>query len=485
MDTIIAREKELAELEDIFHSNYPEFLAIYGRRRVGKTFLISEFFCNKGLYFELTGIKDASIATQLKNFATAFSDLFFRGKPITPPENWFDAFTQLRYQIEKYEGDRRIILFFDELPWLASQQSKFLQALEHFWNRYMSRDKRVILIICGSATAWMIRNILDARGGLHGRVTRTIRLMPFNLIETERFLKSRNIDLDRKQIIEIYMAMGGVGQYLAQVKRGRSSSQIIQEVCFSESGYLAKEFYRLYTSLFDNYEHHTAIIKALASHSIGLTRDDLLKKVGLMSGGTASKVLNELEESGFILSVPSFGKHKTGWIFRLIDPFSLFYLKWIEKANLKIGQIEDNYWTKQQISQSWAIWAGYAFENICMTHVDQIKWALGLSGVSSTQSQWLFRPTKESFEKGAQIDLIIARADNCINLCEVKFYKSEFNLKADYAQVLENKKKIFREQTKTKKTLFTTLITSYGAKKNKNFFRVIDQQLSMHDLFHD
>ncbi len=483
---IIAREKEINELETIFHSDNAEFLVIYGRRRVGKTFLISNFFREKGLYFELTGIKGASLSTQLKNFAIVYSDVFSKSQPVIPPKTWLDAFTLLRRQIEKLSADRKIILFFDELPWLASSRSGFLQAFEHFWNRYLSRDNRVILVVCGSAAAWMIRNILDARGGLHGRITRIIRLLPFNLMETERFLRSRKVNLDRKQIIEIYMAMGGVAQYLSQVKQGLSSSQVIQEVCFSESGYLTREFYRLYSSLFSNFEHHVAVIKILSNHSGGLSRDDLLSELKIKSGGTASRVLHELEESGFIMSIPSLGKRKVKWIYRLIDPFSLFYLKWIEKKNLKMGYVENHYWTKQQTSQSWAAWAGYAFENICYLHINQIKAALGLAGISSSQAAWSFRPKKgKSDQKGVQIDLVIERADNCINLCEMKFHKTEFVLTKNYAKEIEVRKRIFEEQTQTKKTLFNTLITAYGAKRNEHYLGVIDQQLDMHSLFRD
>ncbi len=481
METIVAREKEVKELEGVLKSESAEFLAVYGRRRIGKTFLIHKFFQDKGLYFEFTGIKDASLSTQLKNFAIAFSDLFLKGQVMPTPKTWVDAFTALRRQIERFKEKRPIILFFDELSWISTPRSGFLQALEHFWNRYVSRDRRVILVVCGSAAAWMIRNILDARGGLHGRVTRVMRLMPFTLSETERFLQFRKLELDRKQIVEIYMAMGGVAHYLTQIRRGHSSSQIIQEVCFSESGLLSREFYRLYSSLFDNYEHHVAVVKALARHSNGLSRDKLLEELGVQSGGSASKILNELEESGFILSVPSYGKRKVGWLFRLIDPFSLFYLKWIEKADLKIGHLEKNYWEKKQRSQEWAAWAGYAFENVCLMHVDQIKWALGLSAVTSTQSQWSYRSNNK---QGAQIDLIIDRADQCINLCELKFYKSIFSINKGYAQTLENKKNSFQEQTQTKKTLFTTLIASFGVKHNPHYLQVVDQDLDLNALYH-
>ena len=313
---IRTRRKEIQKLTKIIESDRAELLAVYGRRRIGKTHLIHQFFSDKGMYFEMTGIKGATLNVQLSNFIEAFSDCFGEISSITYTKSWFEAFPLLRKKIAAVKGEERIILFFDELPWLARRKSGFLEAFEHFWNRYMSRDKRIILVICGSAAAWMIKKVLNARGGLHGRVTQTIRLLPFTLHETEEFLKSRNVVLNQKQLVEVYMAFGGVAQYLLQIERGKSSGQIIQDVCFSQSGYLMHEFHRLYASLFDNYESHIAVIRLLAKHSKGLTREEIIRGLKWSSGGGLSKIFTELEESGFILGVPSFGKKKTLWGYR-------------------------------------------------------------------------------------------------------------------------------------------------------------------------
>ena len=262
--TIIGRDEELEMLQEIYESTEPQFLAVYGRRRIGKTFLISEFFKNKGVYFEITGMKEGTTSEQLFQFAYEFSRQFNAGERIASPKNWAQALNLLHEAVEKVEKGEKIILFFDEVPWLASPRSKFLNALEHFWNRYISRNKNVILIICGSSASWIIRNIINNKGGLHGRVTRKMRLLPFTLLETEKYLKSRHIELDRKQIIDIYMAMGGVPKYLSYIARGKSATQIINDVCFSLNGGLYNEFDNLYSSLFENYEHHVAIVKALA-----------------------------------------------------------------------------------------------------------------------------------------------------------------------------------------------------------------------------
>ncbi len=484
MNTIFGRHREIKVLETLCNSQISEFLAIYGRRRVGKTYLINEFFKNRGIYFELTGIKDANVHIQLNNFTIEFSDLFYKGIKQPVPSDWFEAFTQLRYQIESIKSNKKIILFFDEMPWLATPRSNFLQALDHFWNRYMSRDKRIILIICGSAASWMIKNVINNKGGLYGRISREIRLIPFELLEVEEYLKTRDIKLERKQILEIYMAIGGVAKYLSYIERGKSSAQIINDVCFTGSGGLHKEFNKLYASLFNKHENHIKIIRELSKSRYGLTKDELLKKTGLKSGGTSSNIFTELEESNFIVYIPSFGKAKTNGKYRLIDEYSLFYLTWIEKApDISMGGVEKDYWLKKYSSNSWSAWAGYSFESICLKHIEKIKKTLGISGVSTRESCWFLKHGRNSSEQGAQIDLVIDRADNCINLCEIKFHNSKFKPDRKFVKTQMNKIEQFRNSTKTKKTLFTTLITTYGAEENSYYNEIIDNQLTMNDLF--
>ncbi len=484
MKSIIGRDKELEMLREIYEDSEPQFLAVYGRRRIGKTFLISEFFKNKGVYFEITGMKEGTLGEQLFQFAYEFSRQFNEGERIPPPKNWAQALNILHEAIEKVEKGRKIILFFDEVPWLASPRSKFLNALEHFWNRYISRNKNVIMIICGSSASWIIRNIINNKGGLHGRVTRKMRLLPFTLLETEDYLKSRRIELDRKQIIDIYMAMGGVPKYLSYIGRGKSAAQVINDVCFSLNGGLYNEFDNLYKSLFENYEHHIAIVKALATAIEGLAKDELLDKVKLSSGGTSSRIIDDLVNAGFIVYVPSFSKMKAGGIYRLIDEYSLFYLTWIaEISKIGLESVDSDFWIKKQGTSKWHAWSGCAFESLCLKHIQKIKKALGISGISTIESGWRYLPGKSINQRGAQIDLVIDRADKCINLCEMKYCDSEFVIDKPYVEKLQNKKRVFREQTGTSKTLFTTMVTSYGVKKNTYYLSAVDNQLTMDDLF--
>lgn len=479
MSKIIARHREIKTLDRLFRSGKPEFLAVYGRRRVGKTFLIREFFKDKGIFFHLTGIKDAPVRKQLKNFTQECKRIFGELSPSLT--NWQDAFFFLSEIIEKRQGKERIILFFDELPWLATHRSGFLQDLDHFWNRHASNDSRVLLIVCGSAAAWMIRKVVHDKGGLHGRLSGSMRLMPFDLFETEQFLKSQGVELERRQIIDIYMALGGVPKYLSYVERGLSSSQVINQICFR--GVLASEFDELYSSLFQNYEQYIAVVKALASRNQGLTKIDIASLAKITPGGGMNDLLENLEQSGFILSVPNLQKGKN-IRYRLIDEYSLFYLRWIEPAKmLNIGGVDTNFWLNAEGSAESKAWAGFAFEGICMQHIGAIKKALGISGVQTQTSGWFYRPEKGSLEKGTQIDLVIKRADHCTHLCEIKFSQDEFTISKAYEQELRYKKAIFLEKTKTKDTIFFTFITLYGVNKASGYFGIVDSELTMDDLF--
>lgn len=486
MSKPIGREKELEILDSLLISKEAQFLAIYGRRRIGKTYLINNFFREKGVYFELTGIKDAKLEAQLLNFAEEFADCFLEGKREQAPKSWQEAFTLLRRQIEAIDPMQKVIIFLDELPWLASKRSGFLPALDHLWNRYLSRHSNVILIVCGSATAWILKKIVNDRGGFYGRLTSEINLKPYTLAGTENFFKVRNIELERKQIIEIYLAFGGVPKYLNYVERGKSPAQIIQDVCFSRTGQLSGEFNRLFTSIFDNAEKHLQIVEALASSPRGLDQSEIIQITGLPSGGGFTEVLKELQASGFISFIPNLGHVTREGKYRLTDEYSLFYLTWIKSAfKEQLGNISGNYWGQMQSSSRFHAWVGYAFESLCLKHVNQIVAALGLSGIIFKASGWSFRSAKTDLNSGVQIDLVIERSDHCTNLCEIKFSNAPFVVTKDYEEKLRRKKEYYREMTKTKNTLFTTMITPFGVVENSQYFAAVDNQIKMDALFYE
>ena len=481
---IIGRKKEQAVLDKILEAKEPAFLAVYGRRRIGKTYLIKNFFEDKGFFFHLVGIQDASLEVQLLNFAIEFSDLFEKGKAIQKPKNWFSAFQMLRKELEKIPKNTKAIIFFDELPWLASPRSLFLQALEHLWNRYLSAMPNVILVVCGSAASWMIDNIINNKGGLHGRVTKEIRLLPFTLGETEEFLQGKNIILDRKQILELYMCLGGVAKYLSYMEKGKSVAQLVGELCFSYNAPLIAEFHKLFRSLFNQHEAHIEIVKVLAKSRKGLSYQELVKKTGLSTGGTLSKKLEELKQSGFITEVPQFGEGEKKDKYLLVDEYSLFYLTWNAGiSSLDLQSRGPDYWLKQRNKQAWKSWTGHAFEGLCLKHVEGIKSGLGLAAVQTTTSKWSYMPPKGSHTFGADIDLVIDRADRCINLCEIKFHEEPFVIDKEYAEKLRKKRTCFERITQTRKAIFITLITTYGVKHNDHYISSIDQELTMDALF--
>jgi len=478
MDFFFGRESEKAQLKELYDSSKAEFLAIYGRRRVGKTYLVNEFFKDKGVYFEITGSNKASKTEQLANFYREFA-AFFPETATTPPKDWGEALNQLITAIKKIPESQKVILFFDELPWLASPRSGFLKALDYFWNRHISRMRNVKLIVCGSAAAWMIHHIINDKGGLYGRLSAQMRLEPFTLSEVEKLLLARGIKLDRKQLISLYMAVGGIPKYLNFIKPGMSVAQMVNDFCFKPQGFLFQEYPKLFKSLFDGAEKHAKIVKILSEARYGLTQSEIFTQADISKGGHSSSSLEELEESGFIMSLSEYGKNVKERRWRLIDEYSFFYLTWIEGIRTGILRSNDpDYWMKIQSSQKWLIWAGYAFENICLKHIAKIKAALGIAAVSSIETQMAFRG-----DEGAQIDLVIDRADHCINLCEIKFSNDVYVLTKKDQEALERKKRVFQRETGTNKTLFTTLITPYGAEENSYYIGTVQKQLTMDALF--
>lgn len=457
-------------------SGEAELIAVYGRRRVGKTFLIRTY-CKDRIIFEVTGIHEASFKDQLQNFSLALQAAMKSKVPIATPENWIKAFHMLDQYLADLPKNKSAVLFFDEFPWLHTQKSGFLQAFEHWWNSSASKKDHLKVIICGSAASWMIDQVINNKGGLHNRVTQTIRLLPFTLAETEQYLISRGIRLSHYLILQLYMAMGGIPHYLKGIQKGESVAQVIDRLCFTKDGLLKAEFKNLYQSLFTNPHHHEAVIRALAKKGKGLTRNEIIAECDLSSGGTTTKILKELEESGFIAPYIPFEKTEKESIYKLSDEYSLFYLKFIEHAKATGAGT----WLRQSTTASYTIWSGFAFESVCQKHVLQIKKALGIEGVLTEVSGWRYMPPRA--KKGAQIDLLLDRQDKVINLCEMKFANGEFVIDKKYAEELENKIAVFRSETKTRNAIFPTMITTYGVKINDYYRDIVQGEIVMGDLF--
>jgi len=471
---IIGRKVELAIIKSITKSSNAELLAIIGRRRVGKTYLIKHGFENE-MSFHYTGKKDVTHQEQINTFCNKIFS-YSKTKVKTIPKNWDGAFELLKKLINKKRTKAKKAIFIDELPWIATPRSGFLSSFTYFWNDW-AVNKNIVVIICGSAASWMINNVVNNKGGLHNRITRHINLRPFTLAETEAYLLSKNINYPRYEILQIYMAMGGIPYYLKEIQKGESAIQNIDKICFSKQGQLKNEFHNLFSSLFDKYENHEKIIKVLATKRKGMTRNDLVKYTKLKSGGGLTRILTELEESSFIARYPAFGKSERFSLYRLVDEYSSFYISFIEKNK----NASKNIWLQLSQTPKYKAWAGYTFEGIVIKHIDEVKKALGITGIYSQQSTFLKQAsgTKEGF----QIDMLIDRNDNTINICEMKFYNSELSLTKKQAEQLRKRRDAFRLNTKTKKLLINTLITTYGLEHNKNSLGIVDNHLSMDALF--
>ncbi len=472
---LIGRENEQAILKKALNSNEAEMVAVIGRRRVGKTFLIKSVYADF-IQFQMAGIQHATIERQLENFAYRLSLVAQKEEPIETPPNWFRAFTTLINYLRTLQLKEKYVVFFDEVPWMAPHKSDFIQSLSFFWNSW-AVDQNIVVVICGSAASWMVQKVVNHTGGLHNRITRRINLKPFTLFETEHYFQSRKIPLNRYHIVQIYMALGGVPHYLKEIEAGKSAIQNINDVCFSDAGLLRDEFSNLYSALFDHADKHVAIIRALATKRQGMTREEVTKISKVKNGGTLTKVLQELEQSGFISVYRSYGKKKKDKLYRLTDEYSLFYLYFIEK-NIYGG---NDTWHHLSQTQQYKIWSGYTFESICLKHLPQIKKALSIGGVHAISSSFLKKGT--ATEKGTQIDLLLDRKDQVINLFEIKFYQKEFVMTKAYAKTLAEKKDMFQTTTKTNKLLFWTFIAPFGLKHNQYSLELIYNVLTLDALF--
>lgn len=487
MNTTEVREDEQLTLKKALESNRPEFLALYGRRRVGKTHLIRNFFEGKDdcIFFDVAGSKDAPMSEQITNFIVRIGEVFFGGLKLASENNWNDTFKLLTDVINKQNNNKTIILFFDEFPWMATKNSRLLQSLDYYWNQYWSKNNRIKLIICGSAASWVIDKIVNNKGGLHNRITRHIQLKPFNLAQTKQFLMSRDVDLNHRQLLQIYMVTGGIPYYLINVERGQSAAQVINQLAFKQKAPLLNEFDNLFSSLFEQHEICVEIIRLIAKHPYGLNKEDIYKKIGKnLKGKKGISILKSLEDTGFITSFKPHLHKRKGIYYRVIDEYTLFYLKWIEpvKDALIKESFEEGYWQIQQKLPAWQSWSGYAFEAICYKHIPQIKKALKLSPID-IPGTWRYAPRKLTQDTGAQIDLLFDRQDDVITLCEIKYSDKPYTIDKSYAENLQRKIAIFKAQANIDKQIFMVMIAANGIKSNHYSNELLNGVVTLDDLF--
>ena len=470
---MFGRENEKQTLLSLLDSDKSEFVAVYGRRRVGKTFLVRETF-NYNFAFQHTGLQDANINEQLEEFANS---LIIAGiKKVKRPKNWSQAFFILGQYISTLPEGKKVI-FIDELPWLDTPNSKFVSALDHFWNGWATARKDIVLVVCGSITSWMMDKIVMNYGGLHNRLTEQIYLRPFTLHECEEYAAQRNLGMNRRNIMETYMILGGIPFYWDMLRKDLSWAQNIDRMFFYPNGKMRNEFEALYKSLFRKPQTYIQVVTVLGTKKIGMTRNELIKSLKEESGGSLTKTLRELEQCDFIRSYNSIGKTKKNTIYQLIDNFTLFYFKFMADNTVN----DKNFWSGTITKPIYNAWSGLAFERVCFQHIDQIKHALGISGIISNVYSWIYVP-KDTDEQGVQIDMLIDRDDNVINVCEMKFSQGEYELTEKYDLALRNKIVTFQTITKTRKGVSLVMITSYGLKRNA-WANGVQRQITMDDLF--
>ena len=472
---IIGRKSEQRELHEIANDEYSKFVAVYGRRRVGKTFLIRETF-NYSFTFQHTGLANGKLKDQLLSFRASLQ--LASGKKYSQFTNWYQAFFALEEWLDSLQDGKKII-FFDELPWMDTPRSNFISGLEHFWNSWASARKDILLIVCGSATSWIVNKLINNHGGLHNRLTNKILLQPFTLSECEEYAAANNLGLSRYQIVENYMIMGGIPFYWSMLNREQSLAQNIDALFFSEDTEgLSHEYDLLYSSLFNNPEPYMQIVTALAKKKKGLTRNEIINSSSIISSGELTRCLNELEWCGFIRKYNCIGKESKDALYQLIDNFTLFYFQYI-KGN---KNNDSHFWTNSIGSPLYRSWTGLAFERVCLQHTNQIKTALGISGVLSNVYSWRTETDNDKGIDKAQIDLLIDRNDGVINLCEMKFSEQEYTITEDEEMKLRRRRGSFIEVTQTKKAVHITLITPYGIKQNSHSW-IAQNEITLNDLF--
>ncbi len=467
------REEETAALRSLSQASQADLVAVIGRRRVGKTYLVKHAYKNQ-FAFHITGIKNADRQTMIRAFATKIEETSKSKFPVAVPDNWLDAFNLLKRYLLSLKTKKKKVIFLDEFPWMDSHKSGFLSAFEFFWNDW-AVDQNITVIVCGSSTTWMLNNVVNNQAGLHNRITKYIRLEPFTLREVQQFFYSKGNRLSQYDIVQLYMALGGVPYYLNEVQQGESIVQNIDRILFSEKSSLKNEFQNLYRALFDQYEKYEAVVHALSAKQKGMTRQEIIDTAKISNGGGLTRVLTELEECAFIRSFIPFGKEKKDLIYRLMDEYSLFYFQFSPSKNGAGNFIQ------LSGSPKYKAWAGFAFESLCIRHVQQMKQALGISGVYTTEGAFYIKGTEA--ETGFQIDMFIDRSDHAINLCEMKFYATEYELTKKEAEKLHQRREMFRNKTLTTKQLINTLVTTFGLKTNAYSTSVVDKVLKMEALF--
>lgn len=470
---VVGRDKELSLLKKIVNDDNSHFLAVYGRRRIGKTYLIREAY-EERFTFQHAGLFEGTLKEQLFAFENSIKDA--GGETSKNPQNWLEAFEDLK-ELIRNSTEKKKIIFIDELSWMDTPKSNMLTAIEHFWNSWASARKDIVLIVCASATSWMLSKVVHNKGGLYNRLTEQINLQPFSLAECEEYMRVNGLSFNKEQILQYYMIFGGVPYYWSFLEKGFSLAQNVDRIIFEKDAPLKDEFKYLYASIFKNPDMHLKIIKALSLKKVGMTREEIIKSINIANSGELTKKLEELESCGFIRKYYAYGMQKKNAVYQLIDCFTLFYYRFLVDE-----PTDDHFWSNQINTTAVNTWMGYAFERVCLMHIEQIKQKLGISGVYTDVNSWYCKADKDNGITGSQIDLLIVRKDKVINLCEMKYSNTEYTITQKVDKNIKNKINDLIVSTRTKYAIYPTLVTTYGMVDN-SYSGNIKSVVTMEDLF--
>ena len=468
---IIGRTEEMAQLKRYAASIQPEFVAMYGRRRVGKTFLINKTL-GEQMVFETSGVLMGEKDDQFEAFNQSLRRIGYKGKT---PRKWMDMFFALEQTLTpNLDPNKRQIIFIDELPCFDVKGTRFVAALGHFWNSWVSKHDNLMLIVCGSATSWMVDNIVNNHGGLHDRITHLMHLHPFTLAQTEQYMQARQFKWDRLAILQAYMVFGGIPYYLSLIEPKESVAGAIDRLLFSKKGELRTEYERLFVSLFTNPAPYIAIVQVLAKHRYGLTRIEIADVLKKSNGGNLSEQLDNLVKCDFVSYYRTKTKkiNKNGGIYMLADHFTQFFHSFVD------GETDELFWTHNLRSPKVNTYFGLSFERVCMAHIPQIKKALGIDQIGTEYYSWRSNDPNQR----AQVDLIIERADRLINLCEIKYSATTYTIDKSEDLKLRIRQAAFVDQTETRYGIMPTFITTYGLTPNGYASNILNSVV-IDDLF--
>ena len=332
-----------------------------------------------------------------------------------------------------------------------------------------------MLIVCGSATSWMISHLIDNHGGLHNRITHEIHLSPFTLAETEEMLVANGFTWNRLSILQVYSILGGIPYYLGLLEKDKGVEANIDRLFFAAQGELKREYNRLYTSLFKNSEAYMKVIEVLASCKQGLTRKQIAERLKTTSGGTLTKIIGELVNCDFVRGYNTRERviKQKDQIYQLTDLYTLFYMQFCHKATT-----DEHYWTNIMGKPVQNTWYGLSFERVCMLHIPQIKKTLGIDRIHTEYYSWRSRESMPA----AQIDLIIDRADNLTNVCEIKYSQLPYSISKDEESRIRNRIADFVAETNIRSGILPTMITTFGIRSNAHS-SIAQICLTMDDLF--